>query len=163
MPNRTAAEVPIKGTKHTVIPDMAPHCYSKHLHDLKITDCQRMKRAWSLSHANLASAWRRNKRAVIAWWAKNRAGIYICLLISISTPSTPSSSLQLPSYPLTIPLPTLYLKKKEKNPLCPISVAHTCKGVGPPSGSWDTSQWSHPQKKKGSSSPTSHQLLIAPQ
>lgn len=43
MPNRTAAEVPIKGTKHTVIPEMAPHCYSMHHQDLKITDCQGMK------------------------------------------------------------------------------------------------------------------------
>lgn len=65
MLNWAAAFIPIKGTKHTIIPDMASHCYSKHHCDLKITDCQRMEGAWRQPHPSPAFSWRGNRRGAI--------------------------------------------------------------------------------------------------
>lgn len=65
MPNWTAASIPIKATKHTIVPDIAPHCYSKHYCDLKITDCQRMDGAWRQPHPSAAFSWRGDRRGAI--------------------------------------------------------------------------------------------------
>lgn len=64
-PNWAVASVPIKGTKHTIIPDIAPRCYDKHHCDLKITDCQRMEGAWRQPHPSPAFSWRGDRRGTV--------------------------------------------------------------------------------------------------